>query len=161
MSTYPRYDDETNGRANTTAQLDPYDNHSARVGFPSPDVQSPHSTEYNPYGSPGDVRSTRDDGRSVFGDPSRATLVAEEDHDPFAKVPASTSPKNDDGTTRPVSRQYEDLGVPALTVWDRNTYAFIRVRGTLLRRPCCAAAAASTERTSSILPRCRDREVPN
>lgn len=110
MSTYPRYDEAHTERANTMAPYDPFDNTSARVGFPAPETQSGHRPEYNPYSTPPDMKSPHDEGRSIYGDPSRTTLVAEEDHDPFAKQPAKGSTSDDTNESRPPSRRYEDLG---------------------------------------------------
>lgn len=108
MSAYPKYDDPHNDRA-ATAQFDSYDT-SARSDFPAPETQSIHHTEYSPYSPTGDVKSTRDDARSMFADPSRATLVAEDD-DPFAKHSVAAPIKDDESVTRSASRRYEDLGM--------------------------------------------------
>lgn len=104
MSAYPRYDDALNERANA-APFDPYDSSPVRL-VPTADVHDAKPVEFN-YGS--SIKPAHEDSRSSFGVPSKTTLV-EEDADPFSEQPKKTIGIEEENTSRPLSRRYEDLG---------------------------------------------------
>ena len=113
MSMYPRYDDGLNKRANAVP-FDPYDSNPVRLV--SADVHDAKPDEFD-YGS--STKPTHEDSRSISGAPSKTTLV-EDDDDPFSQQPKKTAGIEDENSSRPLSRRYEDLGANSGTLYKRR-----------------------------------------